>query len=78
MKRGHQDTNRTITQEDIEAIQYAGREPPQVAETGDNVMVQEDKEMEPALLHRAESVDNDEVESVKEIKHPPHADEREI
>ena len=67
MKRRRQDTNRAGTQEDMEETQAAGREPIQEAETGDNTGVQGDDEVEPALLHRAESDKNNKVESVKEI-----------
>ena len=65
-KRGHQDTNRARTHEDMEEAQEAGREPTQEVETVDNVVVQEDKEVEPALSHSAALVDNGEVESVEE------------
>ena len=77
-KKGHQDTNRAGTQEDIEETQEARREPPHDVETGDNVAVQEDAEAEPTLPYRVESVNNGKVNSVEEIQHPPHEDEQEI
>ena len=77
-KKGHQDTNRAGTQEDIEETQEAGSEPTQEAETGDNISMQEDGEAELALSYRTESVANGKVKSVEEIQHSSHEDEQEI
>ena len=66
------------THEDTEKRQEDGGTPMQKADTGDNVGVQKVEEVEPALLHSAESVDNSKLESVREIQHPPHEDEQEI
>ena len=60
------------TQEDIEETQEAGREPIQEVETPNNVMVQEQEDVEPALLYRAEFVNDNKVKSAEEIKHLPH------
>ena len=61
----------------MEETQEAGLEPVQEAETGDNIGVQYDKEVEPAPSHRTDFIENAKVKNVEEVQHPTHEEEKE-
>ena len=56
--------NTARTQENTDETQEAGLEPAHKEEIGDNVGVQDDKEVEPAPLHITDSVKNVQVKNI--------------